>query len=123
MGRRRRASGYVAHSGAISSGANFVQLARAVKTPRAGGEVTSQNPKINITGWIASFVFELDTYWVNGYAAQAKASVAASRHPPKRLPTSASPTIARTSNRIDVNRAASRSSPLPFQPIAAYPGR
>ena len=46
---------------------------------------------------IASFVFEFDTYSVNGYAAQANASVAASRGPPKRRPTSASPSEAEAS--------------------------
>ena len=40
---------------------------------------------------IASFVFELDTYCVNGYAAQANGSVTASRTPPNRRPTSSSP--------------------------------
>ena len=48
---------------------------------------------------IASFVFEFDAYCVNGYAAQANASVAASRGPPKRRPTSAEPEQRRAGRR------------------------
>ena len=44
--------------------------------PRPHGDVTSQKPKTRRAGMIASFVFELDTYWVNGLAAQAKGSAA-----------------------------------------------
>ena len=40
---------------------------------------------------IASFVFEFETYCVNGYAAHANASTAPSRRPPKRSPTNQSP--------------------------------
>ncbi len=40
---------------------------------------------------IASFVFEFETYWVNGYAAHANASTAPSLCPPKRSPTSQRP--------------------------------
>src|ERR671923_69827 len=56
------------------SGANFVQAERAQKTPRLTGDAASQKPKIRNAGRIESFVFELDTYCVNGYAAHAKAS-------------------------------------------------
>ena len=65
-----------------------------------------------------SFVFELDAYCVNGYAAHANASVAASRKPPKRRPTSQSPIMLSTSNRIDVKCAAGRSSHFPLHPTA-----
>src|ERR671935_1121367 len=88
---RRSASGYEAQSGPTTSGANFVQPDSATAAPRANGEVTSQKPQIRKSGGSASFVFELETYCVNGYAAQANASVAASRGPPKRSPTSARP--------------------------------
>ena len=53
-------------------------------------------------GAIESFVFELDAYCVNGHAAHENAAAAASRGPPKRRPTSASPNSASRSNRIDV---------------------
>src|SRR5439155_18385094 len=90
-------SGYEAQSGATSSGANLVQAASAEKTPRANAEVTSQKPQISKSGGSASFVFEFDTYWVNGQAAHANASVTASRAPPTRKPIKASPTMQRTS--------------------------
>ena len=72
---------------------------------------------------IASFVFEASTYSVNGYAAQAKARVAASRDPPKRSPTSASPIRQRTSQMIEVACAAGRLSHFPLQPKIATAGR
>jgi hypothetical protein len=56
----------VAQSGATSSGANFVEAARAPNAPRAIGEVTSQKPRIMSAGWIRSFVFEFAAYCVNG---------------------------------------------------------
>ena len=58
------------------SAANFVHPASATNAPRAHGEVTNQNPQMRNAGSSASFVFELDAYCVNGYAAQANASVA-----------------------------------------------
>ena len=67
-------------------------------------------------GISVSFVFELEAYCVNGYAAHANASVAASRKPPKRRPTSQRPSMLSRSNAIDVKCAAGRSSHLPFQP-------
>ena len=45
-------------------------------------------------GWIMSFVFEFEAYCVKGQAAHAKASVAAESGPPKRRPTSQSPSDA-----------------------------
>jgi hypothetical protein len=72
---------------------------------------------------IASFVFEFDTYSVNGYAAQAKASVAPRRAPPKRLPTSASPSRQSPSKRSAVAWAAQSSSHFPVQPKTANPGK
>src|SRR5690242_11124951 len=97
----RSASGYEAQSGPTMSGANFVQPDSATAAPRANGEVSSQKPQIRKSGGSASFVFELDTYCVNGYAAHAKASVAASRVPPKRSPTSARPARQSRSNPIE----------------------
>ena len=91
--------------------------------PRAHGEVTSQKPQIRNAGRIASFVFELETYCVNGYAAHANASVAARRVPPKRRPTSASPSRQSRSNAIDVACAAGRSSHFPLQPRTRYAGQ
>ena len=67
---------------------------------------------------IASFVFEFDAYCVNGYAAQANASVAARRAPPKRRPTRKSPSIASRSNKIDVKCTAGSVSHFPLQPNA-----
>ena len=64
-----------------ASAANFVHPARARNAPRANADVTSQKPKIRNTGMIASFVFELDTYCVNGYAAHANGSVAREPRP------------------------------------------
>ena len=64
--------------------------------------MSTANPQMRSAGAIASFVFELDAYCVNGHAAHVNAAVAASRGPPKRRPTTASPTIASKSNRIDV---------------------
>src|SRR5690242_14635270 len=61
-----RDSGYDHQSGTSSSAANFVQPASATNAPRAKADVVSQKPKIRNTGMIASFVFELETYCVNG---------------------------------------------------------
>ena len=66
---------------------------------------------------IASFVFELETYCVNGYATHANASVTPSRFPPKRRPTRKRPTRHATSQMIDVRCAAGRSSQCPLQPL------
>jgi hypothetical protein len=65
---------------------------------------------------IVSFVFELEEYCVNGYAAQANASVAASLKPPNRRPTSQRPIMLRMSNAIEVKCAAGRSSHFPLHP-------
>ncbi len=70
-----------------------------------------------------SFVFEFDAYCEKGHAAQAKASVAASLDPPKRQPTSQSPTRQSESQRIEVACAAGSVSQTPLQPNARYPGR
>ena len=70
-----------------------------------------------------SFVFELDAYWENGHAAQANASVAARRAPPKRQPTSQSPAMQRRSQRIEVACAVGSVSHFPLQPKTRYPGR
>src|SRR5204863_4882816 len=113
-----RASGYEAQSGASRSGANFVQLEIATAAPRAAGQVTSQKPQIRNSGGSASFVFELETYCVNGQAAQANASVTPRRGPPKRNPTSARPIRQRMSNVIDAACAAGKVSHLPLQPKA-----
>ncbi len=67
---------------------------------------------------IASFVFAFETYCVNGYAAHANGSAAASQAPPKRQPTSARPSIASRSKRIEVACAAGRLSHFPDQPNA-----
>ena len=112
-------SGYVAQSGATTSAANFVQPASAAKPPLSAGCAAKKNPKISSAGRIVSFVFELDAYCVKGYAAHANGSVAASRWPPKRHPTSARPSMQRTSNASDVKCAAGRSSHLPVQPKSA----
>src|SRR6266404_92169 len=72
-----RVSRYVTHIGATMKAANFVHPANATKMPRAHGDVTSQKPQMRNAGSSASFVFELDAYWVNGYAVHANASVAA----------------------------------------------
>ena len=74
-------SGYVAHNGAMTSAANFVQPASAAKPPRSAGCAAKKKPKMSNAGRIVSFVFELDAYCVNGYAAQANGSVAARRRP------------------------------------------
>ncbi len=70
-------------------------------------------------GAIASFVFELDAYCVNGHATHANARVAASRGPPKRRPTSASPSSASRSKRIEVKCTAGSESHWPLQPKIA----
>src|SRR3954463_3699077 len=120
---RARASGYEAQRGASSRGANFVQPESATAAPRAAGEVTSQKPQIRKSGGSASFVFELETYCVKGYATQAKASVTASLVPPNRRPTRARPSTHSRSNRIELRCAAGRSSHLPVQPRIRQPGR
>src|SRR5207244_2146614 len=98
------------------SEANFVQLDSAAKNPRWDADETSQKPKIRNAGTIESFVFELDTYCVNGYAVHAKASVADRRAPPKRQPTSASPTMQSRSKRIAVACEVGSESHFPLQP-------
>ena len=65
----------------------------------------------------ASFVFEFETYCVNGYAAHANASTAPSRWPPKRSPTRKRPSSVRRSTAIEVKCAAGRSSHFPLQPM------
>ena len=47
----------------------------------------ARSPRRAAPGMIASFVFEIIAYAVNGYAAHAKARSAPSRAPPKRTPT------------------------------------
>src|SRR6266508_7004531 len=112
----RRRSGYVAHNGATTSDANFVQPESAASAPRAPGLETSQKPQTRKAGSSASFVFELDAYCVNGKAVQAKASVAASGRPPKRRPTRASPTRVSRSKATAVKCAAGSVSQSPLQP-------
>src|SRR5918996_2378562 len=75
----RVARGYEAQSGKRRKAANFVHAARPAKRPRAGADVTKTSPQTRSAGMIASFEFELETYCVNGYAAQANASVAPRR--------------------------------------------
>src|SRR6266545_1270789 len=88
----------------------------ATATPRAQAELTSQKPQMRNTGTIESFVFDIDTYCVKGYAAQANANAAASHGPPNRKPTRPSPSRQRTSKRIEVRWTAGRSSHFPDQP-------
>src|SRR6266700_2929971 len=58
--------GYVSQSGATSRDANFVQPDSAARTPRAAGLEASQKPQTRKHGMIESFVFEFETYCVNG---------------------------------------------------------
>src|ERR1041385_7509099 len=58
--------GYVTHIGATTSAANFVHPENAARKPGAAGLETSQKPQTRKHGMIASFVFEFETYWVNG---------------------------------------------------------
>src|SRR5581483_6905404 len=99
------------------SEANFVQPEAAASTPRPTGAEISQKAQTSRHGMIASFVFEFETYCVNGYAAHANASTAPSRRPPKRSPTNQSPRIVRRSQRIDVRCAVGRLSHFPLQPV------
>ena len=118
-GRGRRhwiGPGYVSHIGATTSVANFVQPESAAAAPRASGELASHSPKMRNTGTIASFVFDIDTYCVKGNAAHANTSAAPSQRPPKRRPTSPSPSAQRTSKMIDVRCTAGRLSHFPDQP-------
>src|SRR5262249_5918082 len=71
--------GYGSESGATRSDANFVQPESAANTPRAAGLEASHKPQTRKHGMSASFVFEFETYCVNGYAAHANASTAPSR--------------------------------------------
>src|SRR4051812_18560895 len=112
----RGPSGYVAQSGTTISDAIFVQPASAVPTPRPTGDEQSQKPQTRNAGMIASFVFALSAYAVNGYATQAKASVTASRQPPNLLPTRKSPNSRITSHAMLVKCPAGRSSQRPGQP-------
>src|SRR6478735_710690 len=96
--------------------ANFVQPESATEAPRAQGEVASQKPKMRKAGTIASFVFDMETYCVNGNAAQAKASAAPSQRPPKRKPTSPKPSAQSTSKMIEVRCTAGSLSHFPDQP-------
>jgi len=72
----------VSQSGAVTSVANLVQPDSAERMPRDQGELASHSPKTRNTGTIASFVFDIDTYWVKGNAAHANASAAPSQRPP-----------------------------------------
>ena len=97
--------------------ANFVHPETAASTPRADGRATSQKAHTRKHGMIASFVFEFETYCVNGYATHANASTAPRRVPPNRSPTSQSPRIVRRSKRITVRCAVGRVSQSPLQPV------
>src|SRR3954462_1667783 len=99
------------------SDANFVQPERALSTPRATGLDTSQKAQTRKHGMIASFVFEFETYCVNGYAAHANASTTPSRGPPKRSPTNQRPRMVKRSKRMTVRCAVGRSSHFPLQPV------
>ena len=103
--------------------ANFVHPESAQSAPRPTGDDTSQKPQIRKHGSSASLVFELDVYCVNGYAAQAKASDAASCIPPKRRPTSHNPSMQSRSKTMDVKCAAGSVSHFPLQPKSSQPGR
>src|ERR1041384_3053015 len=94
----------------------FTQAPSAEKIPRPAGDDDSQKPQMRSAGVIASFEFAFSVYAVNGNEAHAKGSVAASRHPPNRRPTSSSPKIASRSHAMLVKCAAGRSSHLPGQP-------
>src|SRR2546421_611543 len=113
---RQQSSGYVSHIGATTSVANFVHDESAAKIPRAHADVMSQKPQIRNAAGIESFVFELDTYCVNGSAAHAKGSAAASIGPPNRKPTRPRPTRQRRSTTIDVRCTAGSLSHFPDQP-------
>ena len=66
---------------------------------------------------IASFVFALSVYAVNGYAAQREARAARRAvRPPNRSPTRTSPRIASRSNAIEVACAAGSESHFPLHP-------
>ena len=94
---------------------------RTTRGPTARCE--SQKPQIRKAGMIASFVFECETYWVNGYAVQAKASVAASRWPPNRRPTRTRPS--RRAGRKHRREAAAGGVALPVpaeEPVAGEVG-
>src|SRR5919109_833153 len=95
------------------SATSFVHAARAVDTPRAAGDDTSQKPQMRNAGMIASFELALDTYCVKGNVTHANASVNASRQPPKRRPTRKRPRSARRSHRMLVKCAAGRLWTLP----------
>src|SRR5207302_3453178 len=95
-----RRSGYVSQSGATIKDANLVNPDSAPNAPRATGDETSQNPQMRKHGMSESFVFELEAYCVNGYAAHANVSAAPSCAPPKRRPTSHSPSMQSRSNAI-----------------------
>ena len=110
--------GYVSHSGATTREANFVRPESAAIAPRAAGAETSQKPQTRKHGMIASFVFEFETYCVNGYAAHAKPSTAASLGPPNRSPTSQRPSSVSRSKAIAVKCDAGRSSHFPLHPSA-----
>src|SRR5213076_2458862 len=111
--------GYVSQSGTTSRDANFVQPESPARKPRAAGLERSQKPQTRKHGMSASFVFEFETYWVNGYAAHANASTAASRWPPKRRPTRKRPSSVSRSSAIEVKCAAGKSSHFPVQPRIA----
>src|SRR5438093_1406192 len=97
-----RPVGYVSQSGATISDANFVQPDTTARIPRPTGREISQKAQTRKHGMIASFVFEFETYCVNGYAAHANASTAPSRRPPNRSPTNQRPRMVRRSKRIEV---------------------
>ena len=116
--------GYDAHNGTRISGANFpTRPARAPASRR--GTATAASPARRNAGGTISFVFEPSAYSVNGYAAQANASVAASLRPARRHPISARRPRQSVSNRTDVSRAAGRSPRLAVpaeEPVAGEIG-
>src|SRR6478752_5145706 len=115
--------GYVSHIGATTSAPNFVQPESATATPRDHAELAKMKPQIRKTGTIASLVFDISTYVVNGNADHASASAPARAAPPYRKPTSAIPSRQRKSNNTEVNFTAGSVSHFPDQPKIPYPGR
>src|SRR5262249_47216365 len=85
---------------------NFVQPERATEPPRAQGIATAASPASRSAGISASFVLAFATYWVNGNAAQANASVTARRRPASFQPIRASSPMQARSMRRAVRWAA-----------------
>ena len=119
---RVRHSGYVAQRGIVVRARTSSSEERE-EPPRAPRR-REEEPKMRNAGRIESFVFDIDAYCVNGYAAHANGSVAASRRRRTASPRARAPSCRAGRTRATVQCAAGGRPTCPVQPKSEEnPGR